>query len=202
MMNSYFLQLITPTYTLLFFGYIFLFSSIKIAKTTKKKILTLPKDNSLHGLVGYGFKMTNGTTLLYALCIGVFPDLKNILCPFKEFETPVLQGAALLIWGISFAATRLAQRQLKTSWRMGIDRNSKTSLITTGLFSYSRNPVFIGILLYYTGLFLISPNVFTATLLLVEYFLIQIQTRLEEAHLEALHKDIYIAYKKKTKRFL
>jgi protein-S-isoprenylcysteine O-methyltransferase Ste14 len=89
---------------------------------------------------------------------------------------------------------------MKNSWRIGIDHDSKTELVTTGLFKYSRNPIFLGMLLSMVGLFFTTPNALTLIFLIVGYILIQIQIRLEEAYLEKDHGEVYKAYKKKVRR--
>ncbi|WP_413614210.1 methyltransferase family protein [Flavobacterium sp. N2013] len=74
-----------------------------------------------------------------------------------------------LIWTI------IAQNQMKNSWRIGIDTETKTDLITSGLFKFSRNPIFLGIILSLVGLFLTTPNALTVLFLILGYVLIQIQ---------------------------
>ncbi len=64
---------------------------------------------------------------------------------------------------------------MKNSWRIGIDTETKTDLITSGLFKFSRNPIFLGIILSLVGLFLTTPNALTVLFLILGYVLIQIQ---------------------------
>ena len=85
---------------------------------------------------------------------------------------------------------------------MGIDEATKTPLITNGLFAYTRNPVFVGLILGFGGLILITPNTLTLVIFLVEFILIQIQIRLEEEHLEKLHGEPYLVYKSNTRRLI
>jgi protein-S-isoprenylcysteine O-methyltransferase Ste14 len=94
------------------------------------------------------------------------------------------------------------QYQMSNSWRVGIDENNKTELITKGLFSYSRNPIFLGMIISVAGIFFILPNALTFFLMLTTYIVIQIQIRLEEEFLEKQHGEQYLIYKKTTKRLL
>ena len=91
---------------------------------------------------------------------------------------------------------------MSKSWRIGIDEKHKTELITKGIFSISRNPIFLGMILTVFGLFLIIPNAITFFLALATYFIIQIQIRLEEEFLEKQHGEIYKNYKKTVKRLI
>ena len=53
-------------------------------------------------------------------------------------------GAALMLCGIVFFA--VAQLHLGASWRIGIDADAKPGLVTDGLYGYSRNPIYVGLL--------------------------------------------------------
>ncbi|WP_157447950.1 methyltransferase family protein, partial [Chryseobacterium sp. MOF25P] len=109
-------------------------------------------------------------------------------------------GIALLI--LSLIWILIAQFQMKNSWRIGIDEDLKTELITTGLFNYSRNPIFLGILVSLIGLFFTLPTLISLSFLMITYILIQTQIRLEEEFLLHQHDEIYLQYKAKVRRFL
>ena len=42
--------------------------------------------------------------------------------------------------------------QMKDNWRAGVQREEKTNLVTTGIYSVSRNPAFLGFDLMYIGI--------------------------------------------------
>ena len=109
---------------------------------------------------------------------------------------------ALILIHLSLLWISVAQYQMSNSWRIGIDENNKTELITKGLFSYSRNPIFLGMIISVTGIFFILPNAITLFLMLSTYIVIQIQIRLEEEFLEKQHGQEYLSYKQNTKRLL
>jgi len=91
---------------------------------------------------------------------------------------------------------------MSSNWRIGIDEKNKTDLVTTGIFSISRNPIFVGMIVSLLGIFLIIPNAISLCLMVLTYFIIQIQIRLEEEFLEKQHKTDYINYKFKTRRLI
>ena len=68
---------------------------------------------------------------------------------------------ALILIHLSLLWISVAQYQMSNSWRIGIDENNKTELITKGLFSYSRNPIFLGMIISVAGIFFILPNALT-----------------------------------------
>ena len=96
----------------------------------------------------------------------------------------------------------VAQAQMGASWRIGIDAAAQPPLVRSGLFALSRNPIFLGMRLALLGLFLALPTGATLAILLLGEVLMQVQVRLEEAHLgEALGED-YEAYRRDTRRWL
>jgi protein-S-isoprenylcysteine O-methyltransferase Ste14 len=88
------------------------------------------------------------------------------------------------------------------SWRIGIDEEVKTQLITSGPFAYVRNPIFLGMIVTLIGIFLLIPTYFMAFLFILSYLLINIQTRLEEEHLLKIYETSYQDYKERTGRYL
>ena len=70
-----------------------------------------------------------------------------------------------------------------------------------GLFSLSRNPVFLGIKINMIGFFLVLPNAITLTLLILDIALIDIQIALEEEHLLQLHGEKYRAYASRVRKW-
>ena len=91
---------------------------------------------------------------------------------------------------------------MRDSWRIGIDRETETELVTTRLFGISRNPIFLGMILSLIGLFFVTPNALTLIFLILGYILIQIQIRLEEEFLIEQHGQAYKEYKQKVRRFI
>ena len=52
-------------------------------------------------------------------------------------------------------------RSVGESWRIGIDEKHQTALVKTGVFGFSRNPIFLGMMITLAGVFLVIPNVLT-----------------------------------------
>jgi protein-S-isoprenylcysteine O-methyltransferase Ste14 len=107
-------------------------------------------------------------------------------------------------WGLVAAGlflTVLAQAQMGASWRIGID-TARTELVTGGLFSVVRNPIFTGMLAMVSGIVLVTPSAWTVMALGHYVLLVSLQVRLEEEHLLRLHGDAYRAYAARVGRFL
>ncbi|MFY1046241.1 methyltransferase family protein [Chryseobacterium sp. GP-SGM7] len=101
-----------------------------------------------------------------------------------------------LIWVL------IAQFQMKNSWRIGINEELKTELITKGLFNYSRNPIFLGMLISQIGFFFTLPTLISLIFFIISTILIQIQIRMEEEFLLNQHGKDYRRYKAQVRRIL
>lgn len=197
-----FLRITLPLYFTVFFTVAFVLKSIMVAKRIKKNPIVLPNDDSAYALIGFYFKLTLIALFLYVLVFAFSPTWYDTFLPIAQIDRlPVKYlGCGLLAFALIW--TIIAQNDMHTSWRIGIDAATKTELITNGLFKISRNPIFLGMTLSLLGLFLVTPDAFTAIFLLVGYLLIQVQIRLEEEYLTQIHGQDYLDYKQKVRRFI
>jgi len=86
--------------------------------------------------------------------------------------------------------------------KIGIDEKNKTKLVTKGLFSISRNPIFLGIMIANIGLFIVIPNAFTLLIISLSTISINTQIRLEEEFLKREFGKDYFEYAKKVRRWI
>jgi protein-S-isoprenylcysteine O-methyltransferase Ste14 len=194
------LKIFLPLYFILYFGVAFLAKTWIVAKRINKNPLVLPKDDSAYGLIGRYFKITLIALFIYVM-VYAFTD-SDIFLPVDLLEQNTFLYIGLFLLLFSLIWTIIAQAQMKDSWRIGIDHETKTELVTTGLFSVSRNPIFLGMIVSLFGLFLTTPNALTFLFFILGYVLIQIQIRLEEEHLVEQHENEYLNYKQRTKRLI
>lgn len=187
---------------MIYFGIAFVLKSLIVAKRIGKNPLVLPKDDSAYGLIGLYFKLTLIAIFIYVLTFALFPTWHDYFLPIKQLDSSTTQYIGLTLLFISLVWTVIAQGHMKNSWRIGIDNDTKTELVTSGLFSVSRNPIFFGMTLSLAGLFLTTPNALTAMFLIVGHILIQIQIRLEEEFLEKQHGQKYLDYKQRVRRLI
>jgi protein-S-isoprenylcysteine O-methyltransferase Ste14 len=118
------------------------------------------------------------------------------------WQTP--QWLGLLGWGALLAGVALiavAQRQMGTSLRLGID-DRPTRLVLGGVYGHVRHPIYSGLLLTLAGLSGVAPSPWTVCGLAAAGFFFAIQTRLEEEHLLRVHGESYRAYASQTGRFV
>src|SRR5688572_20104254 len=196
------LRIILPVYFSVYFGIAFVLKSILVARKIGKNPLVLPNDDTAFGLVGLYFKLTLIVMFIYIFLFACFPNLHDDFLPITYFSNSFTKYAGYALLGFALVWTIIAQGHMKTSWRIGIDKETKTELVITGLFAFSRNPIFFGMIMALAGLFLTTPNALTGVFLILGYVLIQIQIRLEEEFLGKEHGQKYLAYKKKVRRLI
>jgi protein-S-isoprenylcysteine O-methyltransferase Ste14 len=88
------------------------------------------------------------------------------------------------------------------SWRIGIDEKNSDDLITTGIFKYSRNPIFLFMDLYFMGIMLIYPNIVFIVVTICVIIGIHLQIIREEKFLLNKFGKEYMKYKTQTRRYL
>lgn len=88
------------------------------------------------------------------------------------------------------------------AWRIGIDEDNSEELITTGIFKYSRNPIFLFMDLYFIGIMLIYPNIIFTIIAAGTIIGIHLQILREEKFLQNKFGIKYLEYKKQTRRYM
>lgn len=197
-----FYQIFLPIATLLYILLVFVLRSVIVWKQTGVNPFVFGSTDKAHDYIGRVYKLM---VLLTWVSIGIFsfyPPWYQYLMPVQYLDIEWLRTAGLILLVVSFLWTSLAQYQMSKSWRIGIDYEEKTDLISHGLFNYSRNPVFLGVLVSYLGTFFIIPNVLSFSILLVTLVIMQTQVRLEEEYLEEVQGQDYVDYKKQVRRWL
>ncbi|MCK9871397.1 isoprenylcysteine carboxylmethyltransferase family protein [Nocardiopsis dassonvillei] len=110
-------------------------------------------------------------------------------------------GLALMLSGLVLVL--VSQAAMGTSWRIGVDDDEHTALITHGVFALVRNPVFTGMGVLLTGQLLVLPSVLSTAALVVFMAAVQVQVRaIEEPYLLRTHGTAYTGYAARTGRFV
>lgn len=112
-----------------------------------------------------------------------------------------VQIAGLLIESAGLVLVVVAQAQMGRSWRIGIDEEP-TALVTHGVFRFSRNPIYLGMLLLAVGMAVVAPSGWTLTGLWLVYVLVGFQARAEEEHLMRQHGDAFVRWAGRVGRFV
>ena len=114
-----------------------------------------------------------------------------------------MRQAGVVVAGAGIVLTFLAQVDMGTEWRIGIDTNETTGLVTDGAFGVVRNPIFAAIIVAAIGLALMVPNPISIAGVLSLIVATELQVRfVEEPHLRRLHGDYYRTYASRVGRFV
>jgi len=98
--------------------------------------------------------------------------------------------------------TVISQHQMGDSWRIGVDQTETTTLKTNGLYARSRNPIYFGILLFWTGLCVVFPHPLLWLFALICWCCIEVIVRkIEEPYLQRLHGKDFDSYLLATNRY-
>ena len=189
-------------FLLVYFFFVFFLRSYLLWKRTGINPLTFSKSDDAHGYNGKVFTFISLLEFVVVFIYAFKNEWYQYLLPFWYLEHDYLKyiGWGLLV--LSLILVWVAQSQMANSWRIGIDENNKTELVTTGLFSISRNPIFLGIMIANVGLLLIIPNAFTLLIVSLSTVSINTQIRLEEDFLEKSHGAEYADYCTNVRRWL
>ena len=181
---------------------LFLIPSVITFKRTGINPLRFGKGNSAIDYVGRIYRLISLFAFVTVVLNAFFTEFLEYLEPLEFFQTQVFSWIGYGLIHFAFLWIFIAQRNLADEWRIGIDNENKVNLVTRGLFGISRNPIFLGVILLFIGLFFLLPNVLTAIILVSGYIVIQIQVRLEEQFLSEKLGPEYQRYKEKVRRWL
>ena len=196
------IKITTFILTIVYFLVAFVIPTYRTWKMTGIAPVTFSNSDNAHDYIGKIFKILLVLLFITVTAFAFSEVIYTYFSPIIFLQHIEIQYIGLFLLVISLIWIVVAQAQMSTSWRIGIDEKNKTRLVTEGVFSISRNPIFLGMIVTLLGLFLILPNAITFCILVTVFIVIQIQVRLEEEFLLKQHGNDYTNYQSKTKRFL
>lgn len=180
----------------------FVLPSVRTFRQTGINPVAFGKSDNAHDFIGKLFKALLSLIPLTIAGYWISGKGYQLFLPATYLEIPAVYGAGMILCIMSLIWTAIAQWQMGKSWRVGIDEKHNTALVQSGLFRFSRNPIFLGMQATLLGLFFLLPNAVTLLVLVAGFMLIQIQVRLEEEFLLKQHGINYENYKRSVKRFI
>jgi Putative protein-S-isoprenylcysteine methyltransferase len=109
-------------------------------------------------------------------------------------------GVLLCLAGLVFISWSLISFQ--KSFRVGIDTEHSGGLITTGIFAFSRNPIYVAFGLTLIGQFLVFPSWILLLYYIAGVWLFHRQVLREEEFLKQQFGQEYFEYCKRVRRYL
>ncbi|NPV01184.1 MAG: isoprenylcysteine carboxylmethyltransferase family protein [Brevinematales bacterium] len=113
---------------------------------------------------------------------------------------PMIVGCVLITAGFVLFVT--AAIQMGGSFRIGIDEKHPGGLVTSGVFSFSRNPIYLFFFSFSTGIFLLNGSIIFLVWICIFVPIIHSQALSEESFLESRFGDSYRNYMKRVRRYL
>jgi protein-S-isoprenylcysteine O-methyltransferase Ste14 len=108
---------------------------------------------------------------------------------------------AVVVAIVALGATFVCWKRMGKSWRMGIDPNDRTQLISNGPYAYVRHPIYgLSTLLMLTTM-LVIPSPLMVAAGVIHIILLQWEARREEMYLWKVHGEEYTRYMEQTGRF-
>jgi protein-S-isoprenylcysteine O-methyltransferase Ste14 len=161
-----------------------------------------------HGLGGRpgSAEWIAGVGFTVALLVGAAAPvlaLLDVVEPIAALDTTAAHvvGLVFAIGGIGL--TFYAQVAMGASWRIGVDPEDRTQLVTSGPFALVRNPIFAAMLPTALGLTLLVPSWVAIAGLVGLVAALQLQVRVvEEPYLLRAHRDAYSSYAARVGRFV
>jgi protein-S-isoprenylcysteine O-methyltransferase Ste14 len=132
------------------------------------------------------------------LSVGLLPKWLTV----KVVDGPlahVIGTLLLLSWPLIYAAS---VRTLGDAWRLGIDREGDAQLVTRGIYSWSRNPIYLAFNMHFWGTVLVAGRVVHVVLAVVLSLLLHVVVLREERFLADRCGDAFARYRAQVARYL
>jgi protein-S-isoprenylcysteine O-methyltransferase Ste14 len=139
-----------------------------------------------------------------AIIIGFAAPIAAVagLDDIPAFEANWLHAVGIVVTVIGIVLTVVAQFAMGESWRIGVDQDERTALVTRGAFAVVRNPIFTAMLVTATGITMTIPNLVSIVGLVALIAALEVQVRLvEEPYLLTAQGDAYRTYARRIGRF-
>ncbi len=156
------------------------------------------RPGSAEWIAGVGF----GLALVLGAAAPVLA-LTGAVEPIAALDTTAAHVCGLLLALAGIGATFYAQVAMGASWRIGVDHEERTALVTAGPFGLVRNPIFAAMIPTALGLALLVPSWVAIAGFAGLVLAVELQVRVvEEPYLRQVHGDAYGAYAGRVGRFL
>ena len=112
-----------------------------------------------------------------------------------------VRSVAAIIAVIALLATIKCWIRMGNDWRMEVSLDQKSALITDGLFTRIRHPIYAFSILLMLCSAVIVPSLPMLLIAIVHIVLMNVKARNEERHLLSVHGDAYARYLRASGRF-
>ena len=139
------MKLFILIYLILFYGLAFFWRSYVTWRATGVNPYRLTQTDGLMSFLGRLYRLVSlGSVAAVLLYILAPTRWYAYLGPLTWLEGAAVTAVGVTLLVLAFIWVLVAQVHMGNSWRIGIDEENETTLVTGGLFRFSRNPHFPG----------------------------------------------------------
>jgi len=120
----------------------------------------------------------------------------------RFFRSEVISWVGVFLCFVGLVFMLLSLVSFGESFRVGIDIERPDRLVRTGVFAFSRNPIYVAFGLVLLGQFLVFPNWIMLVYLAVGTWLFHRQVLREEEFLRKRYGQEYAQYCNRVRRYL
>jgi protein-S-isoprenylcysteine O-methyltransferase Ste14 len=190
-----------PVLVLVVVGAAFAVLTRRVARRTGRSPNRFGTGDTAHDFIGRVYRVGGATLLVFLIARAIASELDAAAGLIPMLVRPGVTWLGLAIMLMGSAVILAAQVQMGASWRIGLDQE-RTGLVTSGLFAWSRNPTFLGMMAVVLGAFLMTPTALTGIVLAAAWVAFSIQVRMEEEHLQRMHGPAYDRYRAAVPRWI
>ena len=118
------------------------------------------------------------------------------------FHSEVISWVGVMLCLAGLILLLLSLVSFGKSFRIGIDVDHSDKLVTTGVFAFSRNPIYVAFAFVLLGQFLVFPNWILLVYLVAGFWLFHRQVLREEEFLRQHYGQEYAEYCNRVRRYL
>lgn len=143
--------------------------------------------------------LAGGAAFCIPLALILRPELSEYLFSAASLEKDILRLPGVMLMAVGRVITISAAVSLRKAGRTGTPGEQ---LITDGIFSRSRNPVTLGLLVTFLGMLLLFPSLVLLCGFLIFAASMHIRILVEEDMLQYTFGNVYVRYLSSTGRYL
>ena len=117
------------------------------------------------------------------------------------FRSEIISWVGVCLCMVGLSMLLLSLLSFGRSFRVGIDPDYSTKLVTTGIFAFSRNPIYVGFGFFLLGQFLVFPNWILLVYVGAGIWLFHRQVLREEGYMKKSFGEEYLSYCKRVRRY-
>lgn len=118
------------------------------------------------------------------------------------FDSRLLKFVGAVLLTCSLIIFIMALVSFGYSWRVGIDEKTPGALVSRGAFAVTRNPIFLSLIVYASGTFLINGRLILLVFVVLIVAGVQYQIVKEERFLLGRYGKAYEDYRARTGRYI